>query len=60
MKQQQDLVIVGLQPWDIQIGSNCKNMAIELSKSHRVLYVNAALDSISAIKNRNNPDVQKR
>lgn len=60
MKQKHDIVIVGLQPWDIQIGSNCKNMAIELSKSHRILYVNAALDSMSAIKNRNNPNVQKR
>ena len=25
-----DIVIVGQQPWDVEIGSNCKNIAEEL------------------------------
>jgi len=29
MIKNRDIVIVGLQPWDIEIGSNCKNIAIE-------------------------------
>ena len=35
-----DIVIIGIQAWDIEIGSNCKNIALELSKTNRVLYVN--------------------
>ena len=39
-----DIVVVGQQPWDVSIGSNCKNIALEWSKYNRVLYVNAPLD----------------
>jgi glycosyltransferase involved in cell wall biosynthesis len=60
MEKQHDIIIVGIQPWDIQIGSNCKNMAIELSKHHRVLYVNAPLDRSTANKEKNNLSVKKR
>jgi teichuronic acid biosynthesis glycosyltransferase TuaH len=45
-----DFIIFGLQPWDISIGSNCKNIAAEISKHNRVLYVNRPLDRISSIK----------
>jgi len=38
-----DIVVVGLQPWDLPIGSNCKNIALEFSKHNRVLYVNAPI-----------------
>ncbi len=60
MEQQHDIIIVGIQPWDIEIGSNCKNMALELSKKNRVLYVNPALDIITAYKGKQNPAVRKR
>ncbi|WP_440134251.1 glycosyltransferase [Chitinophaga sancti] len=50
MIRNRDIIIVGLQPWDIRIGSNCKNMAHELSQHNRVLYVNRALDRISALR----------
>lgn len=40
----------GLQPWDTPIGSNFKNMAIEIAKHNRVLYVNRPLDRITAWK----------
>ncbi|MEI9917753.1 MAG: glycosyltransferase [Bacteroidota bacterium] len=40
----QDIVVIAAQPWDIGIGSNCKNIALEFAKHHRVLYVNAPID----------------
>src|SRR5690606_16952579 len=55
-----DIIIVGQQPWDIDIGSNCKNIAIELSKYHRILYVNAPLDRITKIRFGKDPKVRKR
>ncbi len=45
-----DFIIFGLQPWDIPIGSNCKNMAEEISRHNRVLYVNRPLDRLSRFK----------
>jgi glycosyltransferase involved in cell wall biosynthesis len=55
-----DIVIVGQQPWDVAIGSNCKNIALELSKYNRILYVNSALDRITLLRNRNDENVVKR
>jgi teichuronic acid biosynthesis glycosyltransferase TuaH len=39
-----DIVVVGQQPWDTEIGSNCKNIALEFARHNRVLYVNSPLD----------------
>ena len=55
-----DIVVVGLQPWDIKIGSNCKNIAMELAKYNRVLYVNAPLDQITFLRHRKEPAVARR
>lgn len=55
-----DFVVVGLQAWDLPIGSNCKNIALEISKHNRVLYVNAPLDRNTLLKKKNDPLVQKR
>jgi teichuronic acid biosynthesis glycosyltransferase TuaH len=44
------IVIVSLQSWDSNIGSNCINLAKEFSKDNKVLYVNRASDRISNIK----------
>lgn len=55
-----DFIIVGLQPWDAPIGSNCKNIAMEISKYNRVLYINAPLDRNTLIKSKNEPAVKKR
>lgn len=55
-----DIVIVGQQPWDVAIGSNCKNIAIELAKNNRVLYVNSALDRITLLRNGKEEKVIKR
>ena len=55
-----DIVIVGQQPWDTSIGSNCKNLAVEFSRHNRVLYVNSPLDRFNLIKHRKDPKIQKR
>ncbi|RYE37173.1 MAG: glycosyltransferase family 1 protein [Sphingobacteriaceae bacterium] len=56
----QDFIIVGQQAWDVEIGSNCKNIALELSKHNRVLYVNPPLDRITQYRGRNDERVIKR
>ncbi|ACU04171.1 glycosyltransferase [Pedobacter heparinus] len=55
-----DVIIVGQQPWDTEIGSNCKDIAFELSKTNRVLYVNSAINRITLIKERDNPKTKLR
>lgn len=55
-----DIIIVGIQPWDIEIGSNCKNIALEFAKHNRVLYVNPPLDRITRYKQKEKESVQKR
>ena len=37
-------IITGLQPWDISIGSNAKDMAFEIARKNKVLYVSTPLD----------------
>ena len=55
-----NIVITGIQAWDIEIGSNCKNLALEFSKDNRVLYVNSPLDRMTAVRQRQNMGVIKR
>ncbi len=55
-----DIVVVGQQPWDVSIGSNCKNIAIEWSKYNRVLYVNAPLDRKTLYQSKTDPKIQTR
>ena len=45
-----DFVFTGLQPWDIPIGSNAKDIALEVSKNNRVLYINAPRKGIGKYK----------
>lgn len=54
-----DIVIVGLQAWYTEIGSSCKFMAEEMSRSHRVLYVNIPLDRRTAARDKANPNIRK-
>jgi len=55
-----DIIIIGQQPWDTEIGSNCKNIALELSKTNRVLYINSPLDRITLLKGKNDDKIKKR
>lgn len=45
-----DFIITSLQSWDIEIGSTIKNTAAEISKLHRVLYVNPPMDIASRLR----------
>lgn len=55
-----DIVLVGLQPYDSDIGTNTINIAEEFSKQNRVLYVNYPLDKKSFNLDKHLPNVQKR
>jgi glycosyltransferase involved in cell wall biosynthesis len=55
-----DIVILSIQPWDIEIGSNCKNIALEFAKENRVLYVNPPMDRITRVKQKHSERIQKR
>lgn len=55
-----NFIIIGIQPWDISIGSNCKNIAEEISKHNKVLFVNLPLDRITRIREKSSPKIQKR
>lgn len=60
MMENRDIIVVGLQAWDIEIGSTCKNIALEFAKKNRVLYVSPALKRSVSIKQKNSASVQKR
>ncbi len=55
-----DIIVVGLQAWDNDIGSNCKNIASEFAKHNRVLYVNYPLDTITIKRDKHKQSVIKR
>jgi glycosyltransferase involved in cell wall biosynthesis len=55
-----DIVVVSIQPWDIEIGSNCKNIALGMSVSNRVLYVNLPLERKSYLFDRRSKKVKLR
>lgn len=58
--QGRDIVVVGQQAWDEELGSNCKNIALEFSRHNRVLYINSPLDRITLLRGKDNPKVQQR
>src|ERR1700712_5128942 len=55
-----DIVMFSFQSWDTEIGSNFKDMAIELAKNNRVLFVNRALDRSSLRKHKNDANTKTR
>ncbi|WP_423145925.1 glycosyltransferase [Rubrolithibacter danxiaensis] len=55
-----DIIIVGQQAWDDDLGSNCRNIALEFSKTNRVLYVNYPLDRITFLRKAKNAKIRKR
>jgi len=55
-----DIIIVGIQAWDIEIGSNCKNIALEFAKKNRVLYVNPPMNRSTMKNDKHMEKVQKR
>lgn len=60
MIKNRDILVVGLQSYDISIGSNSVNLAREFSGQNRVLYVNYAPDRMTMIRGRRKDVIQKR
>jgi len=60
MIKKRDIVITGLQNFNISIGSNCVNIAKEFAKNNRVLYVNYPLDRITSLRHSSNPIIKKQ
>ncbi|MFN4083020.1 MAG: glycosyltransferase [Bacteroidia bacterium] len=58
--ENRDIIVVGLQPFDMAIGSNCINIALQFAKYNRVLYVNYPLDTKTIKKEKNKDFVKKR
>lgn len=54
-----DFIITGLQPWNIAIGSNAKDIAREIAKNNRVLYVNTPVDMLNYLMHPQSPDIQR-
>jgi teichuronic acid biosynthesis glycosyltransferase TuaH len=54
-----DIVIIGLQPWYYEIGSNCKNIATHFSQHNRVLYVNLPINRKTYLSRETNPGIEK-
>lgn len=55
--QGRDIVIISIQPWYYELGSNCKNIATELAKQNRVLYVNIPITRKTYFSKNNNEGV---
>lgn len=58
--QGRDIIITGLQSWDIPIGSNAIDIAKEMSKNNRVLYVNSPLDHMTILRKNPSPETVYR
>jgi glycosyltransferase involved in cell wall biosynthesis len=55
-----DIVLFSFQPWESGIGFNFKEMAFELAKYNRVLFVNRAPDRNSLLRNKNESNRPKK
>lgn len=60
MIKNRDIIVFGIQAWDIEIGSNCKNIAVEMAKNNRVLYVNPPMDRVTRFRERHTQKIKKR
>ncbi|MBK9290628.1 MAG: glycosyltransferase [Bacteroidetes bacterium] len=60
MIRNRDFIIIGLQALDSRIGSNCINIAHEIARHNRVLYVNYPLDRLTRFRERKDPLIRKR
>ncbi|MGH2643609.1 MAG: glycosyltransferase [Chitinophagaceae bacterium] len=54
-----DFIMVSLNPWYTPLSSTSKQVAKELAKQNRVLYVNPPLDRNTMIKRKTDPVLQK-
>lgn len=59
-KDRKPYIIIAQQPWALDLGSNARNMAMEISKERPVLYVNPAIDIQTIIRQIRTPLGKKR
>ncbi len=59
MLKGRDIIIIGIQPWYYEIGSNCKNIALQLARENRVLYVNLPINRKTLFSNDSNPGIKE-
>lgn len=55
-----DFIFTGLQHWDMPIGSNARDIALEISKHNRVLYFNTPLDILTRFCESKSPEAKRR
>ena len=60
MIENRNIIVFGLQPFDVDIGSTCKYTAIEFSKKNNILFVNYPLNRKAALFDKKNPMTKKR
>lgn len=60
MIKKRDIVVYGLQAWDINIASTCKYTAMEMARNNRVLFVNPPMQRSSALFHKDDPMIKKR
>lgn len=52
-------MVIGLQPWYYDIGSNCKNIATYFAQDNRVLYVNLPVNRKTYYSKNQNPGIKQ-
>lgn len=57
LNAKRNIIIIGLQPWYIDIGSNCKQIASTLATTHHVLYVNIPINRKLLLFKRKYPEL---
>ena len=58
--EKKQFVIVGLHSWDLDIGSNAKDLAVELSKDNKVLYINRPITRKMQFQSRKDDLIKNR
>lgn len=58
--EDRNIIMMVQQSWDLEIGSNARNLAIEFSKQYRVLYINPPLDIKTILKGWKDARVRER
>ena len=53
-----DFIVIANPTWELKIGTNIRNMAIEIAKNNRVLYVNPPMDRITAWRLRHDEKIK--
>ncbi len=55
-----DIILFSFQPWDLEIGFNFKEMAYELARNNRVLFVSRVPDRNSLLRKKKDKSVSKQ